>query len=199
VDLENESITKRRRGRELEDALLDAAWDQLASAGYGAFTFDAVAERASTSKPVLYRRWPNRQELVVAAVQHYFTRSSRPVPDTGSLRGDVIALLTLANETRTALAAVISIQLGAYYQESGTTPAELREQILRDRTFSMDIIMQRAVERGELTGTALNPRIIALPIDLIRHEALMTLKPVPAETIIDIVDSVFLPLVNQRR
>ena len=198
MDLENESITKRRRGRELEDALLDAAWDQLASAGYGAFTFDAVADRAGTSKPVLYRRWPNRQELVVAAVQHYFTRSSRPVPDTGSLRGDVIALLTLANETRTALAAVISIQLGAYYQESGTTPAELREQILRDRTLSMDIIMQRAVERGEVTGAALNPRIIALPIDLIRHEALMTLKPVPAETIVDIVDSVFLPLVNQR-
>jgi Tetracyclin repressor-like, C-terminal domain len=58
--------------------------------------------------------------------------------------------------------------------------------------------MQRAVERGEVTSTELNPRIIALPIDLIRHEALMTLKPIRAETIIDIVDSVFLPLVNPR-
>jgi AcrR family transcriptional regulator len=198
VDLETESIPKRRRGRELEDALLDAAWDQLVSGGYGAFTFDAVAERAGTSKPVIYRRWPNRQELVVAAVQHFSTRGSRPVPDTGNLRGDVIALLTRANETRAAMAAVFSVQLGTYYQESGTTPAELREQILRDRTLAMDTVVQQALERGDITAAALTPRIIALPFDLVRHEALMTLKAVPAETIIEIVDSIFLPLVNQR-
>jgi AcrR family transcriptional regulator len=197
VDLETENVTTRRRGRELEDALLDAAWDLLVSGGYGSFTFDAVAERAGTSKPVIYRRWPNRQQLVVAAMQHFFTRSSRPAPNTGSFRGDVIALLTLANETRADMAAVISIQLGTYYQESGTTPAELREQLLRDRTLSMDIIVQRAVERGELTGAELSPRIAALPFDLIRHEALMTLKPIPDETIIEIVDKIFLPLVNK--
>jgi AcrR family transcriptional regulator len=196
VDLEAEGITKRRRGRELEGALLDAAWAQLVSGGYGAFTFDAVAERAGTSKPVIYRRWTNRQELVVAAIQHFFTRGSRPIPDTGTLRGDMIALLTQANETRSAMAAVLSAQLGAYYQESGTTPAELREQILRDRTLAMDTVVQRALERGEITGAQLTPRIIALPFDLFRHEALMTLKAVPAETMIEIVDDIFLPLVN---
>jgi len=98
----------------LEDALLDAAWDQLVSGGYGVFTFEAVAERAGTSRPVIYRRWPNREALVVAAVERFFIRGSRPVPDTGSLRGDVIALLTQANETRAAAAAVISVQLGTY-------------------------------------------------------------------------------------
>jgi AcrR family transcriptional regulator len=197
VNLTIESVTKRRRGRVLEDALLDAAWDQLVSGGYGVFTFEAVAERAGTSRPVIYRRWPNREALVVAAVERFFIRGSRPVPDTGSLRGDVIALLTQANETRAAAAAVISVQLGTYYQESGTTPAELREQILRDRTSAMETVMRRALERGDITAAPLSPRIIALPFDLFRQEALMTLKAVPAETIIEIVDSIFLPLINQ--
>ena len=196
MNLKTESVTKRRRGRVLEDALLDAAWDQLVSGGYGVFTFEAVAERAGTSRPVIYRRWPNREALVVAAVERFFIRGSRPVPDTGSLRGDVIALLTQANETRAAAAAVISVQLGTYYQESGTTPAELREQILRDRTSAMETVMRRALERGDITAAPLR-RIIALPFDLFRQEALMTLKAVPAETIIEIVDSIFLPLINQ--
>jgi AcrR family transcriptional regulator len=199
VNLDGEGVARRRRGRELEDALLDAAWAQLVASGYGAFTLDAVAERAGTSKPVIYRRWPTRQELVFAAVQHFFTRSSRPVPDTGSLRGDTVALLAQANETRAAVTAVISVQLGSYYQESGTTPAELRQQLLRDRDSAMETVVQRALERGEIATSQLNPRIIALPFDLLRQEALMTLKAVPTDVIIEIVDTIFLPLVARAR
>jgi len=182
----------------LEDALLDAAWDQLVSGGYGVFTFEAVAERAGTSRPVIYRRWPNREALVVAAMERFFTRGSRPVPDTGSLRGDVIALLMQANEMRSAMAAVVSVQLGTYYQENETTPRRLRSQLLRDRTSAMETVMHRALERDEISAAQVTPRIVDLPLDLLRHEALMTLKAVPTETIVEIVDSIFLPLVNQK-
>lgn len=198
MDLETTSVATRRRGRELEEALLDAAWAQLVSGGYGAFTFDAIAERAGTSKPVIYRRWPNREELVIAAIRHFIARSSRPIPDTGSFRGDVIALMTQANEMRSAMAAVISVQLATYYTESGTTPAELREQLLRDRTSAMDVVIQRARERGELDAAHVPARVLALPFDLFRHEALMTLKAVPTESIVEIVDGIFLPLIGAR-
>ncbi|MCU1528529.1 MAG: TetR family transcriptional regulator, partial [Frondihabitans sp.] len=140
-----------------------AAWEQLVASGYAAFTFDAIAERAGTSKPVLYRRWPNREALVVAAVQHFMSLEPQPIPDTGTLRGDVIEMLTRANETRSAMAAVISVQLGAFYQETGTTPADFRGQILADRVSGMETVMQRAVERGEVTTAHLTPRIVALP------------------------------------
>lgn len=195
--MEEESTT-RRRGRELQDALLVAAWEQLVSGGYGAFTIDAVAARAATSKPVIYRRWPNREALVMAAIRHYFAQGSRPVPDTGTLRGDVIALLTEANESRFAIAAVVSVQLGTYFQETGTTPADLRQQLLGDRPTAIATIVGRALERGEVTGTQLTPRLINLPFDLVRHEALMTLGPVPPDTIREIVDDIFLPLVSPR-
>ena len=84
----------RRRGEALEAALLDAAWDELQAAGYQAMTMEAVADRAGTSRAVLYRRWPKKAELVVAALRRHRPMLSGEVPDTGSLRGDVVALLT---------------------------------------------------------------------------------------------------------
>jgi AcrR family transcriptional regulator len=197
VDLDPEVSppATRRRGQELEDALLNAAWDTLVAGGYASFTIDAVAERAGTSRPVIYRRWKTREELVLAAIRHKASRDSRPVPDTGTLRGDVIALLRQANETRHELGAVLSAQLGAFYSETATTPADLRQQIIGGRTTSMDTIIERAIARGEVDPARLTPRIVALPFDLFRHEALMTLARVPDATMVEIVDEIFLPLV----
>jgi AcrR family transcriptional regulator len=59
-------VTRRRYGAALERALLGAAWEELRESGYAGFTIDAVARRAGTSRPVLYRRWPNRAQLVLA-------------------------------------------------------------------------------------------------------------------------------------
>ena len=188
--------TTRRRGQELEDALLDAAWAELVTGGYGSFTIDAVAERAGTSRPVLYRRWHNREDLVLAAIRHSSMGSAPPIPDTGSLRGDVIALLSQISEKAVDFAAVVSVQLGTYFQETGTTPADLRRRVMRDRTSSMETIVQRAVKRAEIDPSHLTPRITSLPVDLLRHEILFTLRPVPMQTIINIIDDIFLPLVT---
>ena len=76
---------QRRRGPALEAALLDAAWADLAEAGYAKLTMESVASRAGTGIAVLYRRWANKDELVLAALEHY--RNSHPVdlPDTGTM------------------------------------------------------------------------------------------------------------------
>ena len=73
----------RRRGQKLEAALLEAAWDELTAAGYAAFTIEGVATRAKTSRAVIYRRWPSRPELVVAAHWHHSASAQEEVPDTG--------------------------------------------------------------------------------------------------------------------
>jgi AcrR family transcriptional regulator len=59
----------RRRGAALEEAILDAAWDLLETDGWNGFTFAGVAERAHSSKPVLYRRWRTREELLRATLR----------------------------------------------------------------------------------------------------------------------------------
>src|SRR6202161_3717709 len=83
----------RRRGATLEHALLDAAWEELQQSGYSKLTMERVAERAGTSRAVIYRRWRSRVELVIAAMRYREPVRSGSSFDTGSLRGDVLALL----------------------------------------------------------------------------------------------------------
>lgn len=198
MDLDNASApSRRRRGLELEDALLDAAWDELSEVGYGAVTFEAVAERAGTSRPVLSRRWKSRADLVVAAVRHNAEKNRFPLPNTGTLRGDVIELLEQANDRRLQSATVLTVQLGAYFTETGTAFADLRGEVLGSRAAAMEVIVKRAMDRGEIPARDLSPRIVSLPIDLVRHELMMTLKPVGPDLISQIVDQIFLPLVTE--
>jgi AcrR family transcriptional regulator len=188
----------RRRGAELEQAILDAAWEQLTAEGYEHFTIDTVAVRARTSKPVLYRRWKTRDDLLRDTVRHRAAADPPPIPDTGTLRGDLLALLTHANTTRNPMAALVSSMLGSYYNQAGPTPAELREAFLSQRGSAVELVVNRAVERGEIDPARLTPRIIDLPFDLFRNEMMMTLKPVPDHVLRQIVDDIFIPLVTAR-
>jgi AcrR family transcriptional regulator len=186
----------------LEEALLDAAWQELTAVGYGRFTIEGVAARAGTSRPVIYRRWPQRADLAVAALRHFGRNEAVPeVPDTGSLRDDLIALLRDVSGRRAALVALFSVQMSEYFAETGTTPAELREQFLaaRERPFGFDLVLERAIERGDVDPARITARVRALPGDLLRHELLMTLRPASEEAITEIVDEIFLPLVTKSR
>ena len=102
---------QRRRGAALEAAILDAGWDQLLEAGYEGFTVDAVASRAHAARSVLYRRWPSRLELLKAVIRHRGTVDRIPVPDTGSLRGDVLALLTEFTKRRARTVGLIAARV----------------------------------------------------------------------------------------
>src|SRR5262245_41424669 len=85
----------RRRGAALDEAILRAAADELTASGYGGLTMEKVASRAGTNKNAIYRRWPNRLALGVAAYRHL--ARAVPLPDTGTLRDDALELLRRAN------------------------------------------------------------------------------------------------------
>jgi AcrR family transcriptional regulator len=189
---------RRRRGKDLEDALLEAAWAELVERGYAAFTLEAVAKRAGTSTPVLYRRWANKAVMVRAALAHASSRRVVEIPDTGTLRGDLIAIMQAANASRTDLLVATAVLLDGYFSETGSTPDQLREYILAGRRSAAETIVQRAVERKEVDASLLEPRLVSLPFDLFRHEVLMTLKPVSDEAIERIVDGIVLPLLTRQ-
>ncbi|BAK36484.1 putative TetR family transcriptional regulator [Microlunatus phosphovorus NM-1] len=188
---------RRRRGAALEEAILEAAWQQLIDGGYGSFTIDAIAERAGTSRSVLYRRWTDRNDLLEAALGYGLRRDRVTAPDTGSLRGDVLEVLRRSNATRAPLAPLMSVFVGSYFAESGRSFADLRQKAFGEQPRgAMDEILDRAVARGEIDPDRLTPRVRTVAFDLIRHELLMTLEPVQDATIIAIVDEIFLPLVS---
>lgn len=185
----------RRRGEELENAILDAVWDEISEKGYGGLTYEGVAARARTSRAVLYRRWPTRTDLVLATIARLGRRTPRVAPDTGSLREDIIELLRYSNSHRLGMWVVLSVQLAGFYAETGITPADLRSGLLGDRPSLVPEVVARAVERGE-ARPGLSERVLRVPFDLFRSEAILRLGPVPDEEIVAIVDEVFLPLVR---
>jgi len=185
----------RRRGAALEEALLDAAWDELQEAGYADLTIEAVADRAGTSRAVLYRRWHSRAELVIVAMRRHRPMLSGEVPDTGSLRGDVLALLTRTSERLTELGAdtVYGI-LGDYFADTELFSA-VQDQVLHIGAGVMATILKHAEERGEVRP-GISPRVASLPTDLFRHELLIRRTPPTRSAIAEIIDEVFLPLVR---
>jgi AcrR family transcriptional regulator len=185
---------QRRRGEELEAALLEAAWDELVAVGFAKLTMESVAARARTGVAVLYRRWPRKDDLVVAAMGHYGATHPVDIPDTGSLRGDMLAFLANISAGRVAFTAIVSSVFAGLLADSGLTPAEIRNQILADRPLWSDELFRRAHERGEIDLDRLPPAVLTMPFDLVRHDILMTMKPLPPERITSIVDDLFLPL-----
>jgi AcrR family transcriptional regulator len=190
---------QRRRGEELEAAILNAAWDELADTGFAKLTMESVAARAKTGVAVLYRRWPRKDQLVIAALNHYGATHPVEIPDTGSLRGDMLALLASVSDGRRAFTAVMTAVFAGLQADSGLTPAEVRARILGSRPFWSEQLFKRAHERGEIDLGAIPPTVLSMPFDLMRHDMLMTLKPVPEERIVSIVDDLFLPLVGAYR
>ncbi len=189
---------ERRRGKALEDAVLDAAWSELLDAGYARFTMETVAARAHTSRPVLYRRWQNRADLAIAAIRHIMHKHPVNIPNTGNVRGDLIALLQQFSKERALFAAFISLQMGEYFSETNSSLADLRASLLQGNHSQLDVVLARGVERGEIDRSKLTPRIVSLPVDLLRHEVLMTFKPVPTAVLAEVVDDIFLPLVRKQ-
>lgn len=186
---------KRRRGATLEAALLEAAWDELMAVGYASLTMEGVAARAQANKTVIYRRWSTRRELVKAALRHH--KTPMEVPDTGSLRGDVLALLRAISERNAELAGVISVLQSDYYQETGLPPTALLERTPGGASEITESLIRRAIDRGEIDAGRITPRIARLPIDLVHHDMTMTLAPMTEAALVEIVDTIFLPLLRR--
>lgn len=185
----------RRRGAALEDALLDAAWAELQAVGYAGLTMEAVADRAGTSRAVLYRRWRNRPELVLAVIRRHRPLLSGEIPDTGTLRGDVLALLRRMSARLAEIGPETVYGLLGDYLGDADMFARSRDQLLSISAEVMETILKRAADRGEARAAVEN-RIATLPTALFRNELFLARTPPSEGTLVEIVDDVFLPLVR---
>jgi AcrR family transcriptional regulator len=194
----SEPVRRRRHGKQLESALLTAGWDELVEVGYAHLTMESIAVRARTSEAVLYRRWANKDQLVLAAIEHHRNANPVAVPDTGTLRGDLLAQLTAVSE---ALAGFFAIAAAAAFSgllaDTGLTPTQARDKVMDAQQLPrVRTIYQRAHDRGEIDLERIPSAVLAMPFDLVRHDMLMDLKPLRPARIQSIVDELFLPLVR---
>ena len=190
----------RRRGEDLETALLDAAWEEFKAVGFYDLTIDAVAQRAGTSRAVLYRRWPGKVELVAAAARHMILKGRGPAPEpTGSLREDLIEMMRWANRTDVRTLIDATQHVGIYLAEEGLTFGDIRQLFMQGRPVRTFSPIELAVQRGEVDPRNVTPRTASLPFDLFRHEVILNAQPLSDETIREIVDDIVLPLLTRKR
>jgi AcrR family transcriptional regulator len=190
----------RRRGTALDEAILRAAAEVLKESGVPGLTMEEVARRAGTNKNAIYRRWPNRVALGVAAYRR-LAAADIVLPDSGSLRGDALEMLRRANSTWSSPYGEI---LRGLFAAAGGAPellAELRDQATDGSAYESAwlTLLGRAVARGEAAPEALHPRVASAPTALLRNEYVTRGVPaVPDAVISEIIDEVFLPLVRGR-
>lgn len=185
--------TRRRTSAQIEAAAQDATIALLIEGGPSAVTMDAVAARICTSKPVLYRRWADSAALLRETLLSR-ARSLIAAPDTGSLRGDVRAVLTRwAASFTTPQAALYPVIVGVMAHDHEFAHG-FRSTVVVWRREAMRVIYERAAARGEVDP--------ALPIDLVSelgqavlwHRLLITGDLVDEAFIDRLLDEVVMPL-----
>jgi AcrR family transcriptional regulator len=185
----------RRRGQALDQAILKATVAEIELSGYAGLSMERVAERARASKASLYRRWPSKVELVMDAIYDLLPDPAASA-DTGSLRGDLLALLRnaagmLAGPGGTAIRGMISEALRDPEQA-----AQLRRYTRGRSRAEMREVVQRAMDRGELPPGTITERQLEAGLAVMRFHFLTHGAPVPDHVIVEIVDEVVLPLVR---
>jgi AcrR family transcriptional regulator len=185
----------RRHGEELEKVILQVTWDELQREGYTHTTMEAIAAKSGTSKNSLYRRWPSRARIAHAAFSMYGPKMPEACQDTGSLREDLIVWLTrLSDYVQKINPELIHGLFADYFAKTTEQPMNLeRHRHIQD----VMKILERAQERGEIKQRQYSPRILSLPIDLMFNELLYTMTPLSSDSIVEIVDEIFIPLVTK--
>jgi AcrR family transcriptional regulator len=147
--------TTRRPGRprsaQADRAILQATLELFAELGYEGMGIEGVAARAGVGKTTIYRRWPSKDALLIAALGHI--QSEVPVLDSGNLRADLVAMATNALAFFTSGGVNFGTILIRAMGEANTNPAvfaALSETVLRPRMALFARRIQRAVAEGDL-------------------------------------------------
>ncbi|WP_235833362.1 TetR/AcrR family transcriptional regulator [Glaciibacter flavus] len=184
----------RKRDHTRDADILAAALDVLSEEGYDGMTVDMVATRARAGKATLYRRWPSKAELVIDAVACLKkTDASAPLPDTGTLRGDLIALIKPHSIEDGEKKLQIMAGIASMLSRSPELADVARAAMVEPRAAINRQLFRRAVERGEISADHDFELLSLLSPSVVTYRTLMLRKPVDREFLISLIDEVVLP------
>jgi AcrR family transcriptional regulator len=174
-----------------ECELLAVTLELLQEHGYDRLTVEAVATTARASKATLYRRWPTKAELVLAA----FVEGTRQVavePDTGTLRGDLLRLgESICAHVSTHAGTIRAVLVEA--SRSAELDAMMQEQFLAQRKALMAHVLAQAVDRGEIDASAITEDLWDVLPGYLIYRSVLTGRTPSRSTVRDLVDNLLIP------
>ncbi|MGN6326651.1 TetR/AcrR family transcriptional regulator [Pseudolysinimonas sp.] len=188
----------RKRDASRDPAILDAAIEVLAETGYEGMTIDLVAARAKAGKATVYRRWASKNELVLEAVACLKTAGLDPdsLPDTGTLRGDLVAMIkphSIQDAQRKMQVMGGLVSMLTRHPELVETAQEV---IVEPRVRVTRFLLRRAIDRGEIRADVDVDTLALVSSSMAAHRTLIQRKPVDRAFLISIIDGVLLPAVG---
>jgi AcrR family transcriptional regulator len=178
------------RSARVRTAVITATLAELAERGYSGVSLDGVAARAEVHKTTVYRRWRTKEHLVLDAMLHQAAQTVA-VPDTGTLRGDLLELArrSAAIQTSPAGEAVVRAVAGEAPGNPAIAAASRRfwaERLELDRT-----ILQRAQDRGEIDARTMDLPVIESLLGSLYFRLLVTGEPLDDDFVENIADLVY--------
>jgi AcrR family transcriptional regulator len=179
-----------------EAELLEVTLRLLQQQGYDGLTLDAVAATARASKATVYRRWPTKAELVLAA----FIEGVRQVavaPETGTLRGDLMQLAEVCCDQAREHASTMR----AVMVEVSRNPAlndVMQHQFLDQRKALIDHVLGQAVDRGEIDAAAITEDLWDVMPGYLIFRSIWSGRTPTRRTIQALVDDVMMPSLTRR-
>ncbi|HLL37752.1 TetR/AcrR family transcriptional regulator [Streptomyces sp.] len=177
------------RAAELYTAVLDL----LREVGYDALTMDAIAARTHSSKATLYRQWGGKAELVAHAMRHMKPGGVADV-DTGSLRGDLVALVTREDDCAMEQNTALMRGLAMAVHNNPDLLRAFKELLIEPELEEFRRVLRRAVDRGEVRAD--NPAmefVVHMLLGAFVTRALIDELPPTQNFLISYIDAVVLP------
>ncbi|MHB1518645.1 MAG: TetR/AcrR family transcriptional regulator [Acidimicrobiales bacterium] len=173
-------------------AIREAVLELLAESGYDRLTIDAVAARARAGKTTIYRRWAGKPELVVDALGCRTVHD--PVPDTGSLRGDLYVMTRRATSRNSQFDGQLMLGVVSALGRDAELRTVFRENFFAGKLDLFREIFERAVRRGEV-ATDRDIDLLASLIPALMLQYLLVHGELPEPTFAkQVVDEIILPL-----
>jgi AcrR family transcriptional regulator len=178
----------RPRSPEADRAILVATVELLAERGLGAMSIEEIAARAGVGKATIYRRWPSKGLLALDAFVASFA-AQQPLPDTGTLRGDLTAALRawVRAVTVTPMGSVLAGLIGEA-QHDPSLRAAWRDRVLEPLRRRHRIMLDRAVARGEISASVDQEVVLDLFFGAAQHRLLLGHLPLDDTFVVDVVD-----------
>jgi AcrR family transcriptional regulator len=189
--------TVAHRGRPRDPArdarIIDAAVRLIGEVGYDRMTVDAIAERAAVSKPTIYRRWAGKHEIVAEAIR---CRKDPSTPaDTGSLRGDLLAVVGGLLESLSGENAQLAAGLTSLLRSSDEFATLFREHVIAVERARYSVLLERAAARGEIAdAAAVTPLFADVAGAIVFSRVMIGREPVDSAFAEQLVDTVLLPV-----
>jgi AcrR family transcriptional regulator len=191
----------RKRDHTRDPEILDAAVQVLAETGYEGMTIDMVAARAKAGKATIYRRWPSKADLVLDAVACLKANELDPehLPDTGSLRGDLVSMIRPRTVEEGERKLRVMAGLFSLVSSSPELAEAVRTSIIEPRAAVNRLFLRRAIERGEIPADADVDLLAMVAPAMIAHRQLVERRPIDADYLMALIDGVVLPAARAGR